>query len=110
MVHSNIYNLYIDPDVACEDIDGGAPLNKVVSHLSRHFPRIGADSLFHDSMVGSEDENQFLSQKRRVLSLDAGHAKRQLFQPSQTPLRFGELIQTSLGHRFHGALNGNNFF
>jgi hypothetical protein len=61
-------------------------------------------------MIRGKHEQTFASETRRHAALDGADAMRQLFQPSETPLRLRERIEAPLRFGFYRAIQVMNFF
>src|ERR671925_2035324 len=72
MVDANIDDLCVDTMMARQNVDRGAAVKEVVSHLGRDLFRVGADAFLGDPVVCCKNEQKFSPKPRRDFSLDDG--------------------------------------
>jgi hypothetical protein len=110
VVDTNIDDLGVDAVMARQNVDRGAAVKKVISHLSRDLFWVRADAFLRDTVVGRKDKQKFSPKPRRDFSLDDGDAARQLFQFTKASVRLGQGIEPLLRFSFDGTIQRTDFF
>src|SRR6202041_3059273 len=83
-VHAGIHDPQLDALRFGEHADGGSALQEIGHHLHGHFARIGADTVFRNTMVRGKHDARWLKDAYAEGSLNRAHLRGERLEPAKS--------------------------